>query len=286
MLCCMVRSSSPKALALGARLRAARTATGKSQREVGKALKIDSGTLSRYETGERPPGPEEVAAILAVLGVSGVERDEIIDLARNPSGTTWLAVSLPEQRAQLSALLEFEQMATEITAVAPLLPPGLLQTGPFARAMMREGDVPDDEVEMRVAVRVGRRDILMRSENPAHLTAFIGASVLRGRIGGAHVMAGQLDHLLKMGRLPNVDIHIIPDECGWHPGLEGPFVLLSNKTMSLVNLENRRSGLFLQEEGDLTAYQGAVEKVLSVAMSPDQSSELIAREAERIKRVE
>lgn len=285
MLCCMVRNT-PKALALGARLRAVREAKEpkQSQRDVAKKLGINSSVMSRYESGERPPGPEDVAAILAVLGVNGAERDEIVDLARDTGGTSWLAVSLPDQRAQLAALLDFEQMATRIVDVAPLLIPGLLQTASYARAIMREGEVPDDEVETRVAVRVGRRDILTRSE-PTELLALVGEHALRAMIGSPRVMAEQMEHLLKMATLPNVDLRIVPVDSPWHPGSEGPFVVLSSESTSLVHLENRRSGLFLQDDDDLSAYQEAVEKELTVALDAEQTAALIAREAERIKRL-
>lgn len=283
MLWCMVRTT-PKALALGAQLRSARTASKLSLRELGRRLQVDHSVLSRYESGERSPEPEEVAAILALLGVNGGERERIIDLARDTGGSSWIAVGLPEQRAQLAALLDFEQMATEIVDVSPLLVPGLLQTGSYARAIMRAAGVPDDEVETRVAVRVGRRDVLMR-ERPAHLTALVGEAVLRQMVGGPKVMGEQLQHMLQMSQLPNVDLRVVSSKVDWHPGLDGPFVLMTlDKATSVVHLENRLSGLFLHEKGDLAAYQGAAEKVLRVAMSAEETAELIAREAERIKR--
>lgn len=287
MLWCMVRNT-PKAMALGTRLRAAREAKNLSQRTLAKQLGIDNSVLSRHETGERPPGPEEVAGILAVLGVNGAERDEIIDLARDPSGTTWLAVSLPEQRVQLAALLDFEQLAATIIDVAPLVVPGLLQTSNYTRAIMRTGNtVADNEVETRVAVRMGRRDVLTRDKAPVQFTALIGEGALRQMVGGPEVMAAQLQFLLKMGALPNVDIRAVPFATSWHPGLDGPFTLLTiDKTTSVVHLENRRSGLFLQEQEDVAAYKEAVDEVLHVAMSTEQTAALIASEAERMMRSE
>jgi hypothetical protein len=106
---------------------------------------------------------------------------------------------------------------------------------------------------------MGCRDILLRAE-PTNLLAIIGENALRRRIGGPRTMAEQLDHLLKMGQLPNVTIRVTPEDTDWHPALEGPFLLLANDTTALVHLENRRSGLFLNDEADLAAYVEAVEK--------------------------
>ncbi len=283
MLSGMVRNTTPKAMALGAKIRSVRENADLSQRAAAKMLGIGNSTMSRIENGETPPDPAELVKMLQVLGATDAETEEILELASDTSGNAWLAVTLPEQRAQLAALLDFEQMATHITSVAPLLIPGLLQSGGYARAVMRAAGVPHDEIETRVAVRMGRRDILLRAE-PTNLLAVIGESVLRRPIGGSRVLAEQLDHLIKMAGLPNVTVRVTPDDADWHPALYGPFLLLTNSTTSLVHMENQRSGLFLNDEADLAAYTSAVEETLSVALDAEQTAALISREAERIRR--
>lgn len=59
--------------------------------------------------------------ILGILGVTGRRYDEVIALACGADGSQWLATTLPEQRPQLAALLDFESTATAITDVSPLL---------------------------------------------------------------------------------------------------------------------------------------------------------------------
>ncbi|MFD9734899.1 helix-turn-helix domain-containing protein [Umezawaea sp. NPDC059074] len=283
MLTGMVRNITPKAMALGAKIRSVRDSGGLSQRGAAKKLGIANSTMSRIESGESPPSPDELVGILEVLGATEAETEEILSLASDTGGNAWLAVTLPEQQAQLAALLDFEQMATHITSVAPLLMPGLLQSSGYARAVMRAAGVPDDEVETRVAVRMGRRDILVRTQ-PTVLLALVGEGVLRRPIGGPRVLAEQLDHLAKMAQLPNITVRVIPEDAGWHPALEGPFLLLGNSTTSLVHLENRRSALFLNDDDDIAAYVEAVDRTLKVAIDAEQTAALIAREAERIRR--
>jgi transcriptional regulator with XRE-family HTH domain len=282
MLWCM-SGTSPKAVALGAELRTARERAQIGLRELAKKLGIDHSTLSRAESGTRPPTTELTSRILALVGVTGDEFERIVAMSRDTDGPAWLAVTLPDLQSQLSALLSFEQMATDITSMSPLLIPGLLQTGGYVRAIMRSAGVPRGDVDIRVATRLGRQEILTRPHHPVRLTAFIGASALRNPIGGAEVMRDQLDHLLKVADWPNVTLRAIPDDVGWHPALEGAFVLIDAPAMSAVHIENRQSGLFLKEEPDVAVYKEAVEKMLSVAMSPVHTTELIAREAEKIR---
>jgi transcriptional regulator with XRE-family HTH domain len=276
-------SKSPKATALGGRLSAARTAAKLSQREVARRLNINQSEVSRWEGGERTPEATEVAAFLAVVGVTGAERDEILEFAAGDlDGPSWLAVGMPEQGEQLKALLQWEQMATDIVDWSPQMVPGLLQIGSYARAVMRDAEVPEGEAELRVAVRVGRSEVLRRP-GPVRFTALISEAVLYQRIGGAQVMADQFDHIVKMCRLDNVDVRIVPLETPWHQGLDGGFLLLTTETTSVVHLENRQSGVFLQAPASIAAYKEAATKVLHVALDADQSSALIASEAERIR---
>lgn len=281
MLWCMP-GTTPKAVALGAELRAARERKKLGLRELARQLDVHHGTLSRAELGERPPSVELVSAILALLGVTGAERERIVDMARDTDGMAWLAVTLPDLQSQLSALLQFEQMATSIVDVSPGLVPGLLQTSNYVRTIMRSGGIPEDQVEIRVATRLGRREILTRSR-PVRFTALIGESVLRNPIGGPAVLAEQLDHLLRAADQENIDLRVIPDDAGWHPALEGGFALIHTPAMAVVHIENRKSGLILRENEDVAAYQEAVEKVLSVSLSPRSTTELIAREVDKIR---
>ncbi|GGI80884.1 hypothetical protein GCM10011581_17820 [Saccharopolyspora subtropica] len=277
MLWCMA-GTTPKARALGAELRAAREAAGIGLRQLAEQLETSHATVSRWETGARSPKPEHVAAYLAKVGASAEQREQLVELARDPDGSHWLSVGMPEQQRQLAALLEIEREAKRITTVSPLLIPGLLQTAEYAREIMKTGGVPASEIDTRVAVRLGRRDAITR-KNPAELRAFIGESVLYQLIGSAEIMTDQLEALLKYAELDNVELRIIPTRCGWHPGLEGPFSLAEfddrNRT-PVVHLENRISGLFLHEPDEVSAYEIALDRVEEVAMSPDASSRLIA----------
>lgn len=283
MLWCMSRNT-PKATAIGGKIRAARMKTGRSIRDVARQLvDIDHSQLSRYENGERMPSVEDLAAILAVIGVNGDEREEALQMARDPESSSWLAVGLPEQRMQISALIETEQLSTHITDVAPLVIPGLVQTGEYARAIMRAAGASPDEIPTRVAVRVGRSEVLTRPHKPAQFTAYIGEAALRSRVGGPEVMARQLDHLITMNERENVDLRVFEIGADWHPGLDGPVVLLTMEETTVVFLENRRSGLFLQGEEDIAAYQAAAEMVRRVSLNSEQSAEFIRSVAKQMR---
>ncbi|WP_116048783.1 helix-turn-helix domain-containing protein [Amycolatopsis palatopharyngis] len=261
-----------KARQIGAELRKLRVEAGFTGTDVAEALGVQPSTITRWEKGERKQQPEDVKRYLLFVKAPEHMVAELVELAEADDTSPWLAVGLPGQRRQLDALLKVEATATSITAVSPLLVPGLLQTGEYARAIMRKGKVPERELHTRVAVRIGRRDAITRSK-PAHLTALIGEMVLTQNIGGREVMLGQLRSLLDAAKMPNVDLRIVPNHTGWHPGLEGPFVLVQPEAGDpVVHAENRRSALFFHESEDVAAYTEAVEAVLEVAMRPAESA--------------
>lgn len=274
---------TPKARALGAAIRDARDAKGWSQRKLATEIGRDSGLMSRWESGERSPLATDVAQILTVLGVNGQRYDEILEMASGTDEPRWLAVELPDQQQQMKALLECERTASKVTQVAPLLIPGVLQTSAYARAIMTTGGVHGDEIESRVMMRVGRRDVITR-EDPAHLQVFLGEAAVRQLVGSVDMMAAQLRYALELADLPNVDLRVVPFNSGWHGGLEGMFMLIdSDEAPPVVHLENRKSGLFLHEDDDVATYRQGVDTVARVAMSPEESAGLIAEIANEME---
>jgi transcriptional regulator with XRE-family HTH domain len=275
--------TTPKAQAIGAELRRAREDAGISARQLAQMLGKSHTTIGRWEAGDRGIRPTDVSAVLAALGADNELREELVELARDSNGRHWLAADLPEQQRQLAAILEFERDATRIVNVSQLLIPGLLQTSSYARAIIGAGGVPAEEVETRVAVRVGRREAITRRD-PAQMLAVIDESALYRVIGGREVMRDQLRSLQEAAGRPNVDLRVVPMETDWHPALEGPFAMIEfpNRT-PVVHIENRRSGQFFHEPDDVDAYRVAVDRVLEMAMSPTTTTGLIAEVIDKME---
>jgi hypothetical protein len=245
-------------------------------RQFAKAIGRDPSVVCRWETGDRLPQPTEVARILGRLEVTGRKYDEIMELAYGADAPRWFATTVPEQRAQLATLLDFEQTATVISDVAPLLIPGLLQTSNYTRAVMTEGGLSPEEITTRTAIRAGRREALSR-KNPVTLNAYIDEAVLNRRIGTPEIMAEQLGLLHDMAGWSTVDIRVMPLDSGWHPGLEGSFILIDSKTeLPVVYREVYGSGLFLHDDAEIDSYRAALARVAGKAMSAEDSLVVIA----------
>ncbi len=276
---------NPKTRALGSTLRQVREDKGLLLRELAAMLELNIGVLSRWETGERTPKPEHVAKLLATLGVTGRRYDEIMTLAYRTEESQWLATTPPEQRQQMAAYIDWEQTATRIVEVSPLLIPGLLQTRDYIQALMTTEGMPSDESARRVTARLGRTKVITKAD-PADLVVLIGEGALRQNIGGPSVMLGQLRHLLEMAARPNITLRVFPNDRGYHPGLDGVFTIIESARGAsgcIVFVNARRSPLMLHEPDDLQAYKHAVDRVAGECLSPQASAKLVAHVANELK---
>ncbi|MGI5995545.1 MAG: helix-turn-helix domain-containing protein [Saccharomonospora viridis] len=267
--------ATPRVRALSAALKQIRTDKGVGQRELARMLGIQHANISFWESGKRIPDVTDVAAILAKLDVTGPERERILDLARHATEPNWLTAGVPGMSPGLAGVLDCERTASTITDWSPLVLPGLLHTSDYARALLSAG-LPANEAEPRVMMRMARRDVLIRSQ-PANMIALIHERALDEVMGSPTVQVDQLRHVLTMAERPNVTIQVVQSGQGWHPGMAGPFILFDFPgSPSIVHIEHHRSSAFLYDEADVQDYKAAAEAIRSVAMSPEESLELIA----------
>ncbi|WP_326564958.1 helix-turn-helix transcriptional regulator [Amycolatopsis rhabdoformis] len=280
----MAGTRGTKAATLGAQMREARRQylPDSTARSMCDLLGVKHPTVSRWETGERSPRPEDVAAYLTAVGTPAELREQLVEMPRDTSRKPWLTMSVgrnQNDQGQYAAMLEIERTAKDLIHVAPLLVPGLLQTPEYARALYLEGGVLPDLVDTRVAVRIGRQAALIRRD-PLSLRAFIWEPVLHSLLGGEQVMTDQLAHLLEAGQRDNIDVRIIPTRARWNPGWEGPFSVATFpeavEREPVVQLENKVSALYLDAADEVAPYLAAGVRAEKVAMSSEASAELIA----------
>jgi transcriptional regulator with XRE-family HTH domain len=276
----MPRSAdTPRARELGAALRRARDDMGMTQRALASAIgRRASSHIARWESGELSPSETDTATVLGVLRVTGSERDRLLELARAAADPNWIA---PGVDKQLAALMEYERTAERITDVSPLLIPGLLQTGDYARAIMFGAGATRGEADHRVALRLSRRDVLTRAE-PGEFVALIGEHALSSAPCTPKVMLEQLQHMLRSARTDHITIQMLTMDGQYSPALQGAFMLLEfASTRPVVHLEHYRSSATITDTKDARDFQAAVDTLRREAMSPGRTTELIAEITEK-----
>jgi Domain of unknown function (DUF5753) len=108
--------------------------------------------------------------------------------------------------------------------------PGLFQTERRIRALyeMRKPLLDEETVEQRVGSRLSRQDILTQWPRPM-ITAVVEEVVLQRPLGGRGIHREQLEQLLRLARLRNVELQVMPTGRTEHAGMGGSFILLTPK---------------------------------------------------------
>lgn len=265
-------SGRSQAVQLGAELRELRKRTQMTVAQVASALGFHHSTVSRWERGESMPSEADTAALLAIYGITGEERERLIELARHDDIPDWVAPGIGKQ---LAALIEYERVAHKITEVNPLLIPGLLQTREYARSLMIAAGAPLGQAEQGAMIRMGRQTVLTRHKPATHI-AIIGEQAVRYPPCDYDIMAEQLHHLLAMNERTNIDIRILPFGCRYTSAHEGRFIVLEFRHDNpVVLVESAWSSSLLTNSRAVLGYQDSLEELLASAMSSAASIELI-----------
>jgi transcriptional regulator with XRE-family HTH domain len=271
------RETTIRSRELGEGLRAAMCGAGLSGRDTARKLGWSPGRVSRLLSGKRGGTEMDVVSFLAVCEVKGAERDRLLRLCQEMSTPGWLQQHGDRLPKQLRTLIDHEDKAVSIGQFQPVIVPGLLQTGDYARALIVEtGNVPTDEIEDRVAARLARQSLFSRRP-PVRFTFFLHEFVLCLPVGGREVMSDQLHHLLRISVRPHVTLRVVPADVGGHAGIAGPFQLMEfTEFKPVVYLDSETSSLFLEEPPEIAAYRRVLNGLADKALDAGQSRELIA----------
>lgn len=111
--------------------------------------------------------------------------------------------------------VEMEQKATAIWHISTLLVPGLFQTEQYIDAVLRlwpttrslSTNSPNSDL---VKFRLNRQWHLLEKARPPKMNVLIDEVALIRRVGGPHVMYGQLLHLQKIAEQTNINLRLLP----------------------------------------------------------------------------
>lgn len=269
-----------RARQLGRALEQALHARGWNATEVSKALGWSPSKTSRMLSGKRCASRVDVSAFLAICGVVGVRRDELLDLVDDVYEPMWWQDFGSRLPVRLQPVADNENEATAITCFHPTQVPTLLQVPEYTSALLAaQLIIPDREIDDRVGHVATRQRIFDRTFQHMRFTAFLdehtltGAAIGTGAVGD-EVMSAQVHHLLRMAVRPTIEIRLLPEDSG--AILAGPFSLLEFNTHSpVVCLEQPTCIGFLEHPDTIKAYRRIIAELNRRALSePDTRARL------------
>ncbi|MFK0266803.1 helix-turn-helix domain-containing protein [Streptomyces angustmyceticus] len=257
----------------GAELRYKREAAGLTLEQLAEGSYRGIPFLSQIERGERRM-PLDLARHADVkLGTDGFfeRRCEDARKARQGGHAEYFADAA-----------EMEQYAETIEDWAPMFVPGLLQTGPYARALTRAAmpRTSDDEVEQKVAARLKRAQLFSRERPPA-FWAVLDENVIRRRVLPPERMAELLEHIVDVVTSTRSILQIVPQTPAVHPYMMG-----MTRTMTfpdappVVYTEGLHSSQLIDYPALVQQYRQSYDLLRAAALPPEASLAMVEAAAE------
>jgi transcriptional regulator with XRE-family HTH domain len=262
---------------LALELRRLREAAKLTCEEVADQLECSASKISRVETGRVSVSPRDVRDMLEIYGVPELQRDPLVQLARESRQKGWWHAYADSLQPHVATYLGMESAASDIRIYEVNLIPGLLQTEEYARAVLTAGAVssPRSDVERQVALKMERQRLAMNSPN---VWAVLDEAALRRQVGGPEVMRVQLEYLRELGGLRNVRLQVIPFGGGAHPAMGRPFVILAfgeEADPDVVYLKNLTGALWVENVEEVDRYNVFFNHLQATALSFENSAALM-----------
>jgi transcriptional regulator with XRE-family HTH domain len=273
------RSSAPTMAQwqLGVRLRSLREHRELAADEVAERLVWPLTRLRELELGVRRPTAEDLTELGALFKVDEATAEELRALAERGQQQGWWSryenLGVP--------YIGLEEHASTITAYASHYFPALLQTADYARAIIK-GIAPkiDSKIlQQRVEARLRRQHVTGR-QSELEYRVLLDESVLLRPVGGPIVMREQLSKVLSLAGEGRAIIQILPFAVGVNVAQDSNFVLLdfaAQDVSSVVYVEGLAEAHYLDRKEHTERYREAVGYLLSSALSPQDSMQVVAQ---------
>lgn len=257
-----------------------------SCKDVARALGWSESKVSRMETGERGLYVDDVAAVLGFLRVPAEIRQDLLDLVRTGDERNWHEIGRDAPISRLLRdLIRFENEATSIHSFELTLIPGLVQTADYARTVLRAlpGSRSEDVIESLVASRLARQRVLDRPD-PPQVQLIVEEMVLRRTMDDPVMMFGQLQHLLAASARRNVSLRVLPFNAVVAVAAQGSLKILDCPDQPpLCYEETRSTAAFLEDDEFIDKARVAWKKLSAAALSDEDSRQLIAELAGKLR---
>ncbi|GGJ32793.1 helix-turn-helix domain-containing protein [Streptomyces brasiliensis] len=266
---------------LGKRLQELREAAGLGRDEAARVLRVASATVRRMEMAEVALKIPYVQVLLTTYGVPDEEAEAFVRLAEEANQPGWWQRFHDVLPDWFSLYVSLEGAARIIRSYEPHFLPGLLQTEPYARAVMEAGTIGQMDpalVERHVSLRMERQRLLER-DDPPHLWVITDeTALLRPVSGRAEVMRDQLDKLLEYAERDRITLQIAEFADGPHPGTYAPFTLFrfaEPELPDMVFTEYLTGALYLDSRKEVSTHLEVLDHMTAQAASAQRTRKIL-----------
>lgn len=208
---------------LGLTLRRLRDQAGKPQQVAADLLGKTRTRIVQLEDGTATVSQEELAKLLDCFGVTGDERDTVLELGLQARRRQKRRVYVDQLPDAYQRFADLEASASEINWFETGIVPGLLQSPSYMRAVFAEcegvwWDENDTQGQDRLAYRLERQARLLDSDERRIFRFVVTEDALCANLGSPDVMREQLSHLLALlDAHPDLTVRVLRNDAYPNP---------------------------------------------------------------------
>ncbi|WP_067470253.1 helix-turn-helix domain-containing protein [Nocardia amamiensis] len=265
--------------AFGERLRNLRKDAGLTGRQLAELAGWPGSKVSKIEYGRQVPTDDDVR-VWCIHTRSADQVPDLIATLRNVETAylEWRRMRLPHRQKQSIAVADKTNL---MRWFEPVLMPGLLQTPPYAEAILRRVldfyDGPGDDLESSLAARLERQQVLYRGNHRFYF--ILAEQVLHTRVGTADVMREQMDRLLTAMSLPRVVLGIVPS-AHQYTAPTNNFIMFDSR---MVQVETISAELTITQPSEIALYEKAFHRLKDQAIHGQDARAMIAAAMDRFR---
>ncbi|MEU3654538.1 helix-turn-helix transcriptional regulator [Streptomyces sp. NPDC032161] len=180
-------------------------------------------------------------------------------------------------------VLDAEKRAEVIEQWSPTVFPGLLQTGPYARAIVCAERLPElpEETEAKVDARLERAQLFEANRRTPQYWTILNESLLRQPILSPELMAEQLDHIATLIKRGRILAQVLPWNAGAHALMLGNAMILDfADAPPLFYTESQHHGHTIDDPGLVKQYRRSYDLLRAAALPPEATLTVIEEAAE------
>jgi transcriptional regulator with XRE-family HTH domain len=274
-----------KKLLLGKEIAFLRERAGLSQAQAAALIEKSQSRMADMEAGQSSITPGDLILLLKGLGVTDEAHVEaLLELRRNNHQRgKWTGVR-SMYAEPFRTMIDLEENCDLIRTVETEVPPGLLQCESFIRALYALSD-DDRDLDARVQARLARQAIFHKPDAP-QVAFVISESALRREYGPPEVMREQLNYMIKLSKLPNVHLQVLPFrtrlQSDWivnrfvllripSPGVAGP--------LDFAYTENRAELRYLDDKPVVATFEQFWARLTGVALGFEETRRFMRKVA-------
>jgi hypothetical protein len=286
----MANSTVPRRV-LGQHLRSLRRQSGLTVKIAAATMEWSEPKMWRIETGQTAMRAMDVEGMCKVYGAPADLTSALAGLARQTKAHGWwhsYGEVIPEQ---FSIYATLEEAASGLLGYASGQVPAPLRTEAYARAVVMKNGPSTGSIDHLVREGISQQSLIIRTNAPLSVTVVLSEAVVHCPVGGAAVIAEQLQRLAELAELPNVRVHVLPLSVGMHPGLvTGPFTMLqfppsggAEFDTAIVHATGLTGELFLDKPDEIRRYREAHDTLVGCSLDESPTRDLLRSAARQLQ---